>query len=96
MIEEKNISTQRRKDAKERKKEGTKKRRKEKGGERDIQDGLTALRRPRTGGFLAGRFYAATAGAFSASFIGGQRNIVEASYNMSSNRSSPYRPPVKF
>jgi len=25
------------------------------------------LRRPRTGGFLAGHFYAATAGAFSAS-----------------------------
>ena len=29
--------------------------------------GLHRLRRPRTGGFLAGRFYAATAGAFSAS-----------------------------
>ena len=32
-----------------------------------------SLRRPRTGGFLAGRFYAATAGAFSASYASGER-----------------------
>jgi hypothetical protein len=31
------------------------------------------LRRPRTDGFLAGRFYAATAGAFSASYASGER-----------------------
>jgi hypothetical protein len=31
------------------------------------------VRRPRTDGFLAGRFYAATAGAFSASYASGER-----------------------
>jgi hypothetical protein len=31
------------------------------------------VRRPRTGGFLAGHFYAATAGAFSASYASGER-----------------------
>ncbi len=49
-------------------------------GERELKDtvipielSLRRLRRPRTGGFPAGRFYAATAGAFSASYASGEK-----------------------
>jgi cellulose synthase/poly-beta-1,6-N-acetylglucosamine synthase-like glycosyltransferase len=39
----------------------------------EIASWPVALRWPRTGGFPAGRFYAATAGAFSASYTSGER-----------------------
>ena len=42
--------------------------------EEEIHEAFAAeMRRPRTGGFLAGHFYAATAGAFSASYASGER-----------------------
>jgi len=38
-----------------------------------VDAAVNDVRRPRTDGFLAGRCYAATAGAFSASYASGER-----------------------